>query len=133
MMRSLSTLMPYFRQQWGRLVALAVMSGMFSAVTVLQPWPMKLLVDYALEETSGFAGWTPAGMIWAAAGATLALFLINVLLDVIVSWTWMATGQGMVYDLAADVFKRLLSVPFPLQRRSVGDCLERLSGDTWCV
>lgn len=138
MMRSLSALMPYFRQQSGRLVALVVMSGLFSAVTVLQPWPMKLLVDYALGDgealgDSELAGWTPASMIWAAAGATLGLFLINVLLDVVVSWTWMATGQGMVYDLAADVFKRLLSVPFPLQRRGVGDCLERLSGDTWCV
>jgi ATP-binding cassette subfamily B protein/subfamily B ATP-binding cassette protein MsbA len=72
-------------------------------------------------------------MVWAAALATLGLFLINALLDVIVSWTWMATGQRMVYDLTADVFQRLLSVPYPLQRRNVGDCLERLSGDTWSV
>ena len=39
----------------------------------------------------------------------------------------------MVYDLAVDVLQRLLSVPSVMQRRSVGDCLERLSGDTWCV
>src|SRR5688500_11613192 len=98
MMRSLSTLMPYFRQQWGRLAALILMSGLFSAVTVLRPWPMKLLVDYALGDAGAFAGLSPTGMVWAAALATLGLFLINALLDVIVSWTWMATGQRMVYD-----------------------------------
>jgi ATP-binding cassette subfamily B protein/subfamily B ATP-binding cassette protein MsbA len=133
MIRSLATLWPYFRQQRARLLALVVMSGLFSATTVLQPWPMKLLVDYALGDAGMGAGMSASAMIWFAAGATLGLFLINVLLDVVVSRTWMATGQRMVYDLAADVFERLLHVPFPRQRRSVGDLLERLSGDTWSV
>jgi ATP-binding cassette subfamily B protein/subfamily B ATP-binding cassette protein MsbA len=133
MLRSVATLWPYFVQQRRRMLALVVLSGLFSAVTVLQPWPMKLLVDYALGDAGSIASLSPAGMVWAAALATLGLFLVNALLDVVVSWTWMATGQRMVYDLAADVFARLLSVPFPLQRRSVGDCLERLSSDAWCV
>jgi ATP-binding cassette, subfamily B, bacterial len=133
MIRSLATLWPYFRQQRMRLLALIVMSGLFSATTVLQPWPLKLLVDYALGDAGTVAGLSAGAMIWLAAGATLGLFLINVLLDVVVSWTWMATGQRMVYDLTADVFELLLHVPFPRQRRSVGDLLERLSGDTWSV
>jgi ATP-binding cassette, subfamily B, bacterial len=133
MIRSLATLWPYFRQQRMRLLALIVMSGLFSATTVLQPWPLKLLVDSALGDAGTVAGLSAGAMIWLAAGATLGLFLINVLLDVVVSWTWMATGQRMVYDLTADVFERLLHVPFPRQRRSVGDLLERLSGDTWSV
>ena len=133
MISSLATLWSYFLQQRARLVALILMSGLFSAVTVLQPWPMKVLVDYALGNAGKIAVLSASAMIWGAAGATLGLFLINALLDVVVSWTWMATGQRMVYDLTADVFERLLCVPFPSQRRSVGDCLERLSGDTWSV
>jgi ATP-binding cassette, subfamily B, bacterial len=133
MIRRLATLWPYFRQQRIRLLALIVMSGLFSATTVLQPWPMKLLVDFALGDAGTVAGLSASATIWLVAGATLGLFLINVLLDVVVSWTWMATGQRMVYDLTADVFERLLHIPFPKQRRSVGDLLERLSGDTWSV
>jgi ATP-binding cassette, subfamily B, bacterial len=133
MIRSFATLWPYFRQQQGRLLALIVMSGLFSVTTVLQPWPLKLLVDHALGDAGAIAGMSATATIWFAAGATLGLFLTNVLLDVVVSWTWMAAGQRMVYELTADVFDRLLHVPFPRQRRTVGDCLERLSGDTWSV
>jgi ATP-binding cassette subfamily B protein len=133
MIRSFATLWPYFRQQRARLLALILMSGLFSVTTVLQPWPLKLLVDHALGNAGAIAGMSPSATIWFAAGATLGLFLINVLLDVVVSWTWMAAGQRMVYELTADVFGRLLHVPFPRQRRTVGDCLERLSGDTWSV
>jgi ATP-binding cassette subfamily B protein len=133
MIRSFATLWPYFRQQRGRLLALIAMSGLFSVTTVLQPWPMKLLVDHALGGAGAIAGMSATATIWFAAGATLGLFLINVLLDVVVSWTWMAAGQRMVYEFTADVFGRLLHVPFPRQRRTVGDCLERLSGDTWSV
>jgi ATP-binding cassette subfamily B protein len=133
MFRSFATLWPYFRQQRGRLVALICMSGLFSLTTVLHPWPLKLLIDHALGDAGAIAGMSATSTLWVAAGATLGLFVLNVLLDVLVSWTWMAAGQRMVYELTADVFDRLLHVPFPLQRRTVGDCLERLSGDTWSV
>lgn len=133
MIRSIATLWPYFAQQRWRLLAIAAMSCLFSAATVLQPWPMKLLVDYALDDTKRSAGLQPITMIWVAAAATLGLFLINAALDVVVSWAWMAAGQRMVYDLATDVFKQLLDTPAMVERRSVGDNLERLSGDTWSV
>jgi ATP-binding cassette subfamily B protein len=133
MIRSFATLWPYFRKQRLKLLALVVMSALFSATTVLQPWPMKILVDFALGDAGIIAGLSTRTTVWLAACATLGLFLINVLMDVVVSWTWMATGQRMVYDLTADVFGRLLHIPFPRQLHSVGDLLERLSGDTWSV
>jgi ATP-binding cassette subfamily B protein/subfamily B ATP-binding cassette protein MsbA len=50
------------------------------------------------------------------------------------SLSWNICGQRMVYDLAADLFARLqrLSLLFH-RRRSVGDSLSRLTGDTWCI
>jgi ATP-binding cassette subfamily B protein/subfamily B ATP-binding cassette protein MsbA len=109
------------------------MSCLFSLVTLLQPWPVKVLVDFALGDGHLTLGLSPIVMICLAAAATLGLFLVNAALDVVVSWAWMSAGQRMVYDLAADVYEKLLNSPAVAQRRSVGDCLERISGDSWCV
>jgi ATP-binding cassette subfamily B protein/subfamily B ATP-binding cassette protein MsbA len=133
MIHTLATLAPYFAEQRWKLLAIAGMSCLFSLVAVLQPWPIKLLVDIALSGGMDSSGLQPVMMIWVAAAATLGLFLINAALDVAVSWAWMAAGQRMVYDLAADVYERLLSMPSITNRRRVGDCLERLSADSWCV
>jgi ATP-binding cassette subfamily B protein/subfamily B ATP-binding cassette protein MsbA len=133
MVRSIAILLPYFRQQRWRLLAIICMSCLFSAVAVVQPWPMKLLVDYGLAKAEGSSGLQSVTIVWLAAATTLGLFLINAALDVVVSWAWMAAGQRMVYDLAADTFEQLMAVPPVLQRRTVGDSLERLSNDTWSV
>jgi ATP-binding cassette subfamily B protein/subfamily B ATP-binding cassette protein MsbA len=133
MIRSIAILLPYFRQQRWRLLAIICMSCLFSAVAIVQPWPMKLLVDYGLAKAEGPTGLQSVTIVWVAAAATLGLFLINAALDVAVSWAWMAAGQRMVYDLAVDTFEQLMAVPPVNQRRTVGDSLERLSNDTWSV
>ena len=133
MIRSIAILLPYFAQQRWRLLAIIGMSCLFSVVAVIQPWPMKLLVDYGLTKAEVSSSLQPVTIVWLAAATTLGLFLINAALDVVVSWAWMATGQRMVYDLAADTFEQLLNVPAVTQRRTVGDSLERLSNDSWSV
>jgi ATP-binding cassette, subfamily B, bacterial len=133
MIRSFAILLPYFALQRWRLLTIVALSLLLSAVAVLQPWPMKLLVDYALSDANDAIELQPTTMIWVAAAATFGLFLINAALDVVLSWAWMAAGQRMVYDLAADAFDKLLTVPAVKQQRAVGDNLERLSNDTWSV
>jgi ABC-type multidrug transport system fused ATPase/permease subunit len=133
MIRSIAILLPYFRQQRLRLLAIICMSCLFSVVAVVQPWPMKLLVDYGLGKAEATSGLQPVTIVWLAAATTLGLFLINAALDVVVSWAWMAAGQRMVYDLAVDTFEQLMAMPAVMQRRTVGDSLERLSNDTWSV
>jgi ATP-binding cassette subfamily B protein/subfamily B ATP-binding cassette protein MsbA len=116
-----------------------------SAVTALQPWPIKLLVDCALggeplpprlsAMLGGFSlGSTPGALVVVAAFSSLGLFALSSALDAGLTLAWSATGQGLVYDLAADLFDRLqrLSLLFH-SRRSVGDLLGRLSDDTYCV
>jgi ATP-binding cassette subfamily B protein/subfamily B ATP-binding cassette protein MsbA len=116
-----------------------------SAVVVLQPWPLKILVDYALQGVP-LPTWlsdlladlnldsSPAVLVILAAVASLGLFALNSLLDVGLSWSWSVAGQRMVYDLAAGLFHRLqrLSLAFH-SRRSVGDSLSRLTEDTYSV
>jgi ATP-binding cassette subfamily B protein/subfamily B ATP-binding cassette protein MsbA len=116
-----------------------------STVTALQPWPIKILVDYALSQTatpelmrtilaSFSLDLTPAVLVIVAAVASLGLYGINAALDVSLSWAWSAAGQRMVYELAESLFQRLqrLSLLFH-NRRTVGDSLSRLTGDTYCV
>ena len=134
-------LVPYILARW-RSLALILLLTLFSAAMVaLMPWPLKLLVDYALTEP-GAPGplqqlpllATPESLVIAAALASLALFAVSSALDVALTYLWSGSGQRMVYDLAGDLFRKLqrLSLLFH-SKRTVGDSLSRLSGDTWCV
>ena len=138
-------LIPYVLRQRKWLVTILVLTAMSSATAALQPWPMKLLVDYALSDASSpqpiassleAVGLTPSPtvLVVLAAVASLALFALTSLLSVALSLSWNMAGQRMVYGLAGDLFARLqrLSLLFH-SRSSVGDALSRVTDDTWCV
>ena len=135
----------YIFRQWRWLVAILVLTVISSATGALQPWPMKLLVDYALGDADVPAllnagleaislSATSTVLVVAAAVGSLLLFALNSALSVGLSLAWNLGGQRMVYDLAGDLFARLqrLSLLFH-SRRSVGDSLSRLTEDTWCI
>ena len=140
-----SRLMPYVRRQWSALAVILLLTVIAAAVTTLMPWPLKILVDYAIGDSGlplpagEFLGFlslqpTPLLLVVAASLASLGLFALNSALDVGITWFWSATSQRMVYDLAADIFSRLqrLSQLFHSQR-TVGDSLGRMTVDNWCV
>ena len=138
-------LMPYIRRQWRALTAILLLTLVGAAVTALMPWPLKILVDYALGDAAlpipvknaleNFSlTVTPFMLIVAASAASLCLFLLSSALDVSLTWIWSVTGQRMVYDLASALFHRLqrLSLVFH-SKNPVGDSLSRLTTDSWCV
>jgi ATP-binding cassette subfamily B protein len=132
-------------RQWPLLLLIAGISLASAAAVTLQPWPMKLLVDYALG-SAGVPAWThsllaalslpatPSVLVAVAAVGFFLLWALNNALEAGVTWAWTIAGQRLVYDLAADLFHRLqrLSLLFHT-RRSVGDSLSRLTGDTWSI
>ena len=137
--------MPYIRRQWSALVVILLLTIAGAAVSVLMPWPLKILVDYAIgvSDLPVSAGEllayfslqpTPLLLIFLASIASLGLFALNSAIDIGINWYWSATGQRMVYDLAADIFNRLqrLSLLFH-NKRTVGDSLGRMTADNWCV
>ncbi|HUP24719.1 MAG TPA: ABC transporter ATP-binding protein [Thermoanaerobaculia bacterium] len=144
-MHGYKRLLRYIARQWHWFAGIAVLTVASAASAALQPWPMKLLVDYALGDAelppqlaSGHAAAsgdpTPAFLLFVAVGAHLGLFLLNSALTAALTLSWTNGGQRMVYDLASDVFAKLQRLsPLFHSRRSVGDSLSRLSGDTWCI
>jgi len=132
-------------RQWPGLVLIAALTAGTSVLAALQPWPLKLLVDHALgahglpEEITGLLNLlgltpTPEVLVVAAALASVCLFAFTSIVDAALSLTWTRTGQRMVYDLAADLFQRLLRLSLVFHgTRNVGDSLTRLTADSWCV
>lgn len=148
-MHKFRRLVPYIVRQWRWLIAIFGLTLLSSATAALQPWPMKLLVDYALNPTAVSAPssdelseiarrmGSPPGpwtLVMAAAAASLGLFVLNSALSVALGLSWSQAGLRMVYGLAGDLFLHIqrLSLLFH-SRQHVGDSLSRLSEDTWCV
>jgi ATP-binding cassette subfamily B protein len=140
-----TSFLPFVLRQWRWLTAIGLLTALTSAGAALQPWPMKVLVDYGLKgiappaflrvvlQRFGLQA-APVEMIILAAALSVVLFLLNSVLSVGLSISWSMAGQRMVYDVAGEVFARLqrLSLLFHT-RRSVGDSLSRLMEDTWCI
>ncbi len=140
-----SRILSYALRRWPVLLLILGLNLGLAAVTVLQPWPLKAVVDYGLGDTA-VPGWlsaslrslaldfNPATLIIVAGVASLGIFVLNNALDFSSTWIWLATGQRMVYELGADLFHRLQRRSLSLHSRStVGDSLSRLTGDAYCV
>jgi ATP-binding cassette subfamily B protein len=141
----IASFLPYVLRQWKWLLAIGILTLATAGTAALQPWPLKVLVDYALRDAElpsairiplGRLGVpdTSLALILFAAALSVGLFVINSALSVGLSIAWSMAGQHMVYDLAGDVFARLqrLSMCFH-SRRSVGDSLSRMMEDSWCI
>ena len=144
MMHRYGRLLRYPLLQWRTLIAILGLTAGTTVTAALQPWPMKILVDYAFGEAAipplvrSLLGnfnlsLTPGLLVVAAAVGSLGLYALNATLDTSLTWAWSAVGQGMVYELAQSLFYRLqrLSLLFHSQR-TVGDSLSRLTGDAYC-
>jgi ATP-binding cassette subfamily B protein/subfamily B ATP-binding cassette protein MsbA len=112
---------------WALIVCVTLLSG---AASLLQPWPMKVVVDHVLGEQAEGARALLAWMVLAGLG----LFGVGAVADVVLARAWVRIGQGMVYRLAGDLFAHLQrrSLLFH-SRNSTGDSLSRVTGDSWCV
>lgn len=142
MMHRYGLLLRYPLRQWRSLIAIGSFTAGISATATLQPWPMKILVDYALGQAAILPPvhlfefnltFTPPVLVVVAAVSNFGLYILNASLDIGLNWAWSTIGQGMVYELAEKLFYRLqrLSLLFHSQR-TVGDSLIRLTGDAYC-
>ncbi|MBW4459953.1 MAG: ABC transporter ATP-binding protein/permease [Nodosilinea sp. WJT8-NPBG4] len=122
---------------------IVVFTLLASLLAALQPWPLKILVDYALgdaalphalsallsalhQEKSAVA------LIVLAALSSFSLYCINSAFDAALSLAWATMGQKTVYELSAALFSQLQRLSLQFHRHNaVGDFLDRLSVDTY--
>jgi ATP-binding cassette subfamily B protein/subfamily B ATP-binding cassette protein MsbA len=112
--------------------------GLMSAIDLMRPWPLKIVVDSVLGDRPlplGIAD--PFGRPGLLAVCAIAQVLLQAMLAAIAYWnnrTTITIGQRMVNDLRSDLYQHLqrLSLSFHAKRQ-VGDLLYRLTADTYAI
>jgi ABC-type multidrug transport system fused ATPase/permease subunit len=129
----------YIFRQWRSLAVLVALCLVASGLAVVQPWPLKLLVDTVFGTQSppewlGLAGNDARALIVVAAIASFLAYGLTSLVDVALAYGWTRAGQRMVYDLAADLYDKLQARSLAHRHeRPLGDALNRLFGDSWSL
>jgi ATP-binding cassette subfamily B protein/subfamily B ATP-binding cassette protein MsbA len=134
-------LLRYALPHWRLLTVVVTTMLCEIGLQLLRPWPLKLLVDNvigskaippAIAALPGAA--TKQGLLGWVVGAELVVFLAGTVANSTYTYAELRLGQRMTWDLAGDLFRHLqrLSMLFH-SRRPVGDMIERVTGDSYCV
>jgi ATP-binding cassette subfamily B protein/subfamily B ATP-binding cassette protein MsbA len=141
-MRRLRFLLGYAAPHWRAITLLCATMLADIGLDLARPWPLKLVIDnvlghhrtpHLLSSTLPGAS-TPHGLLlWAAIG-TVAIFLGGAVSKMLYTYQSLRVGQRMVFELSSDLFAHLqrLSLIFH-SRRPLGDTIQRVTGDTYCV
>ncbi len=138
-------LLKYVWPHWRGLVVVLVTIWFSIALSLLAPWPTKLLVDNVLGHKpapnpvrSALAvlpgGQGAEGLLLWVCISTVLLFLASTLVGMANTFVSVGFNQRMTYDLGADLFLHVqrLSLLFH-SRHEVGDTISRVTGDPYCV
>ena len=130
--------------QTGGLVAIAVLMLVGIALGLLNPWPLKMIVDNVLsgEPLPSGVAWVgalpaadsaPGLLAWLAA-ATVCIFMLRRTVRIVQGYVQAGASSRMVYALAGELFDDVQrrSPSFHGKRRT-GDLMRRVTSDTGCV
>ncbi len=116
-----------------------------TGLTLLQPWPLQVLVDHVLGGVplSGVLGaiaaaWPAAGsregLLAGVVAAGLAIAIASSAVEYVAALQWTQVGRRMVYDLSRDLFARVQRRSLAAHtRHAVGDSMGRVAVDAWCL
>lgn len=138
-------LLRYVLPHWRELKMILITMALAIGVDVLQPWPMKILVDDILGDQHSpqwlkrMAGALPGPpgesglLIWVCV-ATVLIYILHTVVSMANTYATVGLGRRMTYNLGADLFLHLqrLSLKFH-SRRPVGDTIMRINEDAYCV
>lgn len=121
--RTYRRLWAYIRPYTGGLCFVVLVSLAATALTLVQPWISKLLIDRALMRKDFHALAWIAGLMFAA---TLLGFLVNIL----ASYRYAKISAAMLFDLRVALFRHLQSLsPRFYAKNRLGDIMSRLNND----
>jgi ATP-binding cassette, subfamily B, bacterial len=129
------TVRSYLRPYWPAFVFALSQVLLISALELLKPWPLKIIIDHVLSGHPlpwNFApDWSPqALLLLACLGLVLVYFLLGGL-HLLNDYTTIKIGQKMVNDLRRDLYSHIqrLSLSFH-NKQQVGDLMYRITADT---
>ena len=132
--RVLSYLPPYRQTLLWALVQVLLIS----ALEMLKPWPLKIIIDSVLGGQPppwGWpSGWSSQALLLAACAAQVLIYAALGALVVLNNYTTIGVGQRMVSKLRSDLYGHLhrLSLAFHSRAR-VGDLIYRVTADTFAL
>jgi ATP-binding cassette, subfamily B, bacterial len=130
----LQRLRPY---RWRFAVAVAQVFVM-SALELLKPWPLKLIVDHVFTGLPVPWLWLrhlePRGLLFVGCLMLVLVYALLGAFSITSNYITIALGQRLVNDFRAELHAHLqrLSLAFH-SRREVGDLLYRLANDTSAI
>jgi ATP-binding cassette subfamily B protein len=139
---TLSFLRPYWKQA-------AVLSALLlseAGLGALQPWPLKVVIDYVLERPplplpEPVAGWltaihggNPISLLTLLVVAGVILQVANQFVSAYGTQVQVDTGQRMVYDLRYRLFQHLQALGLHHHiKTSTGDAVYRVDVDAYAI
>lgn len=129
---TVSLALPYIKPEW-RLVALSlgsVLAG--SALALLRPWPLKILLDDVLKlEPGAQPTWPEAQtVVLAVVLAVLGIAVFQGLFSFTQTYWLSAAGQRIAARVRSAVFSRLRRLPLSYHdRQRTGDLVTRVTSD----
>jgi ATP-binding cassette, subfamily B, bacterial len=128
----------YLRPYRGAFVLAVLQVVLISALEILKPWPLKLVIDYVLPRTQApwpvLAGLSSSALLAVATVGLIGIYGALGVVSVLNNFTTISIGQGMVNDLRSRLYQHLqrLSLSFH-SRAAVGDLIYRVTGDTYAI
>ena len=130
-----STVRSYLKPYWPSFILALSQVFLISALELLKPWPLKIIIDNILGNNPlpvGFRlDWSSDTLLMVACTGLVLVYLLVGGLRVLNDHTTVRIGQGMVNDLRRDLYSRIqrLSLSFHT-RQQVGDLMYRITADT---
>lgn len=144
-MRRYLPLLRYARPHWKNVAAIVTIMLFSIGLSVLQPWPLTIFVDYVLGEKTVSAdsasrldrlpgATTERELLAFVVIATVVIAIASSLMSYVQTMATVRFNQRVTYDLGADLFQHLqaLSVRY-FSKHSVGDSIARVTLDPYCI
>ena len=106
-----------------------------SALELLKPWPLKIIIDNVLTGNplagEWFPDWSPQTLLFFSCAGLVVVYAILGGLRLLNDYTTIRIGQSMVNDLRRDLYSHMqrLSQSF-YHRQQIGDLMYRVTADT---
>lgn len=129
------TVRSYLKPYWPSFILALGQVFLISALELLKPWPLKIIIDNILSNNPLPLGlrlnWSAETLLLAACAGLVLIYMLVGGLHVLSDYTTIRIGQGMVNDLRRDLYSRIqrLSLSFHT-RQQVGDLMYRITADT---